>query len=194
MGYWPCEVPPFLGYGKAAAFCGGVRDAGLNSCNGADVAAARLRVPHDEGQGSQGQGPRHTARRGGWAHSPLVQKGERSCRYFLQKKGPTHKSMHFESPRPLWPVLPWPSKRHDGRPRPTSLLRFRSKNDTRAAAPRARTRPPRRGSSASARRARRPLQVRCATIVPVTLLARQSSRPTYVQRAQLVVGTSFRFW
>ena len=77
------------------------------------------------------------------------------------------------------------------------LLRVRGWDDTRAAATRRRARPPRaRLSSASGRRLLRRLLVRFPIGFPPSfpLLARQSSRPTHVQRAQLAVGTSFRLW
>ena len=110
----------------------------------------------------------------------------------LQRKGPTHTSLLFESPRQPLPVLSWPSKRRGGRPRPTSCSG--SGVGTTPGQPRQERGLGLhgRGSSASARRARLRLLVMCATgfLPPHTLLA----RPTHVQRAQLAGGTSFRFW
>ena len=53
------------------------------------------------------------------AHFPLVQKGETILQTPSQKKGLTHTSQLFESPRQSLPVLPWPRKRHDGPPKRT---------------------------------------------------------------------------
>ena len=75
------------------------------------------------------------------------------------------------------------------------LLRFRGWNDTRAAAPRSRVRPPRARLKRRREMPRR-LQVRSLTgfppTFPSTFLARQSPRPSFVQRAQLAIGTNFR--
>ena len=65
--------------------------------------------------------------------SHLCKKGNDLADTFA-KKGQTHTSLLFESPRHLLPVLPWPSKRHVGRPKRTFCS---------AAAPRSRVRPPR---------------------------------------------------
>ena len=95
---------------------------------------------------------------------PTCSKGETIMPILLQRKGPTHTSLLFETPRQLWPfgslakqAARWAAEAH-------VLLRFRGWNDTRTAAPRARTRPPRGKLNArERRRARRRLQVRCAS-------------------------------
>ena len=104
--------------------------------------------------GFPGQRPFDRAQCGGWAHFPSVQK---DCK----ERADTHK-LAFRVAKTVVACASltkqaarWAAEAH-------VLLRFRTRNDTRTAAPRARTRPP-RGSSASARRARRRLQDRCAT-------------------------------
>ena len=77
----------------------------------------------------------------------------------LQRKRADTQACFFWLPRRLLPVLPWPSKRHGGRPRPTSC----SGSGVGTTPGRQRGHGLRgRRSSASARRARRLLQVRCA--------------------------------
>ena len=50
---------------------------------------------------------------------PTCAKRETTLQTPSPKKGQTHTSLLFESPRQLLPVLPWPSKRHVGRPKRT---------------------------------------------------------------------------
>ena len=138
-----------------------------------------------------GEGPRHPTRRGGGL--PTCSKGKTTS---LPRRG-GHTSLLFGSRRQSLLVPPWPSKLHDGWSRPTSCSGSRSlttpglPRQERGLGLRG------RGSSASGRRLLRQLQVRFPIGFPhrsFTLLARQSSRPTHVQRVQLAVGTSFRFW
>ena len=119
---------------------------------------------------------------------PSCSKGETTVPTSLPRKEQTHTSLLFASPRQL---CPWPSKRRDGRPRPTSCScsgvgttpglprqEYGHGHRVRGSIARERRRSPRR------------LQVRLAfTHRSFTLLARQSSRPTPFQRAQLsIVG------
>ena len=78
----------------------------------------RLLFSHDEVRQSRSRVMRQSAmsRRG---ELPTCAKGETTLQTPSRKKGLTHTSLLFESPRQLLPVLPWPSKRHVGRPKRT---------------------------------------------------------------------------
>ena len=125
-----------------------------------------------------------------WAHFPLVQKEKRLCRYLCEERG--RQDIHKAAFRVAQTVVAcaslakqaarWASEAH-------VLLRFRSWNDTRAVAPRARDTALRgRGSSASARESAagfRSGERLAFSHRSHTLLVRQSSRPKHAQRAQL---------
>ena len=114
------------------------------------------------------------------------------------KKVQIRTSPLFASPRQLWFVRPWPSKRHVGRPKRTfcsgsgcgttpGLLRH-----DHGYGPRKRD-----SSESERRRLLRRLQFRflsCFLVFSLTFLARQSPRSSHIQRAQLAIGTSFRCW
>ena len=111
------------------------------------------------------------------------------------KKGQTHTSPLFASPRQSLRVLPWPSKRHDGPPRRT----FCSGSGG-GTTPRLQRhdqgygRRERDSSASGTRRLQRRLLVRSPTgflSFSLTFLARQSPRQSHIQRAQLAIGTSF---
>ena len=78
----------------------------------------RLLVFPRRGQGGQSQGSCDRARRGGGGH--LCAKGETTLQTPSQRKGQTHTNPPFVLPRQSLRVPPWPSKRRDGRQRPTS--------------------------------------------------------------------------
>ena len=132
--------------------------------------------------------PEHTSGSGCWFPTQrdveAFKKGKRLCRHLCQERGRHTQACFFGSPRHLLLVPPWPSKLRDGRQRAHVLLRFRGLE--RHAAPKARTRLRRRGSSASdRRRSQRRRQVRCATGFPPPFP--HASRKT-------VILTSFRLW
>ena len=97
---------------------------------------------------------------------PICSKGETILSLPLQRKERTHTSLLFESPRQSLLVPPWPSKRLCGQRRPTSCSGS-GVGTTSGLPQRDHEQGHReRDSSASGRRARRRLQVRCATGFP----------------------------
>ena len=124
---------------------------------------------------------------------PVCSKGETILSLPLQRKGRTHTSLLFESPRQSLLVPPWPSKRLCGQRRPVQGLERHQgcRNETTSKAIASETQAQAAGERGAGFRS----GVRLVfTHRSHTLFARQSSRLSHVWRAQLAVGTSFRFW
>ena len=148
----------------------------------------RLLNSHDEVKAVKVKG-HATERDVRWGALPTCSKGEMTLQTPSPKKGQTYTSLLFGSPRQLLVV------RHDGRPTCcsdsgverhqgccTTITGTAAASETQAQVE--------RDYCASYRSG-----VRLAfSHRSLTSLARQSSRPTHVQRAQLAVGTSFQLW
>ena len=129
---------------------------------------------------------------------PICAKRETTLQTPSQKKGQKHTSPLFALPRQSLLVLPWPSKLHAGRQRRTccsdsgsgttpGLLHheyeYAPASETQAQAA--------KGDCSTDVGPGVRLAFPCR---PHTFLARQSPRPSHIQRAQLAIGTSFRCW
>ena len=142
---------------------------------------------------------RATPRSATWRRSalPTCSKGETTMQTPLPRKEQTHRSLLFGSPRQSLLVSPWPSKRRGGQQSPRfaqvqGLERHQGcRSETTGKATASKTQAHEAGERCGGFRS----GVRLAfSHRSLTLFARQSSRPSHVQRAQLAVGTSFRFW
>ena len=150
------------------------------------------------GQGSQGQGSCHRERRGGWANFPLVQKGQRPCRHLRKKRG-RYTQARFSSRQDsccLF-VLGQASGTLGGRSARLAQVQGVERHQCcratiKGTAPASETQA-KAGEGDCCDGYRSGFRL-AFSHVSLTFLARQSPRPSHIQRAQLAIGTSFRCW
>ena len=156
----------------------------------------RLLFSHDEVRAVKVKGDATESDVEAGRTSHLCKKGNDFADTFAKKREQIHTSPHFASPKLLL-VRPWPSKRHVGRPKRTFCSGSGSgttpglpRHDQGYGPPRARLK--RKREKETAAPAAGLVSDWLSPIFPLTFLARQSPRPSHIQRAQLAIGTRFR--